>query len=209
VHSISFTVDPSQFLAGWREKAGTLFLPTLSESRVGDEVAVRLGIQGHAIRATLCGKVGLVRRVGRPTLPPGVELHLERQSLAAAAFLAAAARGEPVSFKDRAPRWAARRPLQLEHGGVGLEVLAVNLSEGGCAVVWSGTLPLPSVGDAIAIRLKDGFLTRAVRSVVCWTDEGAPGGERRAGLKVVAEGRAARAWRTLVDAVARSGARPA
>jgi hypothetical protein len=207
VHSISFNVEPSQFLVGWREVAGTLFLATLSETRVGDEVAVRLGIHGHAIRATLCGKVALVRRVGRPALPPGVELQLERNSLAAARFLATAARGEPVSFRDRAPRWSARRPLRLEHGGMGMEVTTVNVSEGGCALAWDGRLPLPPAGDAVAIRLKDGFLTRAVRAVVCWSEPG-PGGERRVGLKVVAEGRAARAWRTLVDAVARSGALP-
>jgi hypothetical protein len=208
VHSISFNVEPSQFLAGWRAKAGTLFLPTLSDSRVGDEVAVRLGIHGHAIRATLCGKVGLVRRVGRPALPPGVEIHLEPHSLAAAAFLASAARGEPVSFKDRAPRWSARRPLQLQHGGVAIAATTVNVSEGGSAVLWPDGVPLPLVGDEVAIRLKDGFLTRTVRAVVCWNEPGGEG-DRRVGLKVVAEGRAARSWRTLVDAVARSGARPA
>ncbi|HET9551398.1 MAG TPA: pilus assembly protein PilZ, partial [Anaeromyxobacteraceae bacterium] len=93
MHSVSVNVEPLQLLAGWRPESGTLFLPTLSESRVGDAVAVRVGIYGQTIRATLFGKVALVRRVGRPALPPGVELTLDRASLPAAGFLAAAARG--------------------------------------------------------------------------------------------------------------------
>ncbi len=204
LHSVSVNLEPSQFLAGWREKSGTLFVPTLSESRVGDEVAIRVGIYGHPIRATLFGKVALVRRVGRPALPPGVDLHLEKHSLPAAGFLAMAARGEPVTFKERAPRWTIRRNLRLEHGQLGFDVVTINVSEGGCAVSWPGQLPL--VGDEVAIRLKNGFFTRSLRTIVCWNQPGAEG-ERSVGLKVVAEGGGGRAWRALVDAVARTGAR--
>ena len=92
MHSVFVNLDGAQYLAGWRPEAGSLFLPTLSESRVGEQVAVRVGIFGQAIRATLFGKVALVRRVGRPALPPGVELHLDKISIAAAGFLAMAAR---------------------------------------------------------------------------------------------------------------------
>ncbi|HEX9399742.1 MAG TPA: PilZ domain-containing protein [Anaeromyxobacter sp.] len=206
LHSVSVQLEPTQFLAGWREKTGTLFLPTLSDTRVGDEVAVRIGIYGHAIRATLFGKVSLVRRMGRPALLPGVELHLERHSLAAAGFLAAAARGEPVTFKEREPRWSVERPLQIERGRVGLEATTINVSEGGCALRWPGQLPL--VGDTLTIRLKDGFFNRSLRAVVCWNQPGAER-DRSVGVKVVPEGRAGRAWRTLVEAVSRSGARGA
>jgi Tfp pilus assembly protein PilZ len=65
VHSVSINLEAAQYLAGYRREARALFLPTLSESRVGDEVAVRVGIYGQPIRATLFGKVSLVRRVGR------------------------------------------------------------------------------------------------------------------------------------------------
>lgn len=206
MQSVPVQLEPSQFLAGWREKQGTLFLPILSESRVGDQVAVRVGIYGHAIRATLFGKVALVRRMGRPSLPPGVELHLERHSLAAAGFLAAAARGEPVSFKERSPRWSVERRLRLERASVGLDATTINVSEGGCALRWPGQLPL--VGDELAIRLKDGFFTRTLRAVVCWNQPGADS-ERAVGIKIVPDGRAGRAWRTLVEEVAKSGARGA
>jgi hypothetical protein len=206
VHSVTVNLDAAQYLAGWRPDAQTLFLPTLSESRVGDEVAVRVGIYGQAIRATLFGKISLVRRVGRPTLPPGAEVHLDPQSVAAAGFLAMAARGEPVTFKERHPRFAHEEPLQVQHDGATTEVTTLNVSEGGCAVRWPGRLPL--VGDVISIRLGDGIFPARAQAVVCWNQ---PGGssERSIGLRLLPRGRGARAWRSLVARVARSGARAA
>ncbi len=206
MHSVTVNLDGAQYLAGWRPEAGQLFLPALSESRVGDLVAVRVGIYGQTIRATLFGKVSLVRRVGRPTLPPGVEVRLDKQSVAAAGFLAMAARGEPVTFKERLPRFAHQQALAIDHGGTGVEVSTLNVSEGGCAVRWPGKLPL--VGDVVSIRLGDGFFAPTARAVVCWNQ---PGGaaERSVGLRLVPSGRGARAWRAMVAKVARSGARAA
>ena len=206
VHSVSVHLEPAQFLAAWREKTGAVFLPTLSETRVGDQVAVRVGIHGHPIRATLFGKVTLVRRVGRPALPPGVELQLEKNSLAAAGFLAAAARGEQVSFQERAPRYVLERTFVVERAGRAMEVAAINVSQGGLAVRWPG--PLPLVGDELVLKLREGFFARALEAIVCWNQPGAEG-ERTVGLKLRAEGRAGRAWLKLVDDVARSGARTA
>ena len=206
MHSVSVNLEPPQFLAGWRPETGALFLPALSESRVGDEVAVRVGIYGQAIRATLFGKVALVRRVGRPALPPGVELSLDRGSLPAAGFLALAARGEPFNFRERSPRFAAERPLKVNHAEAVSDATTVNLSEGGCALRWPGQLPL--VGDVVGIRLGDGLFAPTARAVVCWNQPGGPV-ERSVGLRVIAEGRAGKAWRALVSDVARSGARAA
>jgi hypothetical protein len=206
VHHVQVIIEPAQYLASWREKTGTVFLPVLSDTRVGDEVAVRVGILGHAIRATLSGKVALVRRMGRPSLPPGIDLQLERNSLAAAYFLAAAARGVPVPFQERAPRWVAELPLAIERGGARIEVTTLNVSEGGCAVRWPGQLPL--VGDELAIRLKDGLFPQVLRAVVCWNLPGSDR-DRSVGLKILADGRAGRAWKKLVDGVGKNGARPA
>lgn len=204
VHSVSVNFDAAQFIAAWREKSGTIFLPTLSETRVGDQVAVRVGIYGHAIRATLFGKVALMRRVGRPALPPGVELQLEKNSLAAAGFLAAAARGEPVSFQERAPRYVLDRTFVIERAGRPIEVRTLNVSLGGLAVRWPG--PLPLVGDDLVLRLKEGFFARSLEAIVCWNQPGADG-DRTVGLKVRLDGGAGRAWRKLVEGVAKSGAR--
>jgi hypothetical protein len=203
VHSVAVNVEPAQFLTGWRPEVGALFLPTLSDSRVGDAVAVRVGIFGQSIRATLFGKVGLVRRVGRPSHPPGVELTLDKGSIPAAGFLAMAARGEQLSFQERSPRFAAERSLLV---GDGLRRTTVNVSEGGCSVRWDG--PLPLVGDVLPLKLADGLFAPTGRAVVCWNQ---PGGaqERSVGLRVIAEGRAGKAWRALVAEVAKSGARAA
>jgi hypothetical protein len=206
VHSVSVNLDPAQYLAGWRASTGSLFLPALSESRVGDLVAVRVGIHGQTIRATLFGKVALVRRVGRPALPPGVELSLDGASRAAAGFLATAARGEPVSFRERAPRFTADRALAVEHAGTWFDSATLNVSEGGCALRWPGQLPL--VGDVVSVRLARGLFPAIARAVVCWNQPGGPA-ERSVGVRIIAEGRAGRAWRSLVAEVERSGARAA
>lgn len=206
MRSVSVNLDGAQYLAGWRPEAGSLFLPALSDSRVGQAVAVRVGIYGQTIRATLFGRVALVRRMGRPALPPGVELHLDRNSLAAAGFLAMAARGEPVTFRERQPRFAHEVPLPVQHAGTVQPAVTINLSEGGCAVRWVGQLPL--VGDVVEIRLGEGIFSPSAKAIVCWNQ---PGGavERSVGLRLVSGGRAARAWRDLVARIARSGARTA
>jgi hypothetical protein len=206
VHSVTVNLEGAQYLAGWRPEAQTLFLPTLSETRVGDDVAVRVGIYGQTIRATLFGRISLVRRIGRPTLPPGVEVHLDKESLPAAGFLAMAARGEPVTFKERQPRFAHEQKLAIEHAGKKVDSVTLNVSEGGCAVRWEG--PLPLVGDVVSIRLGNGFFPATAEAVVCWNQ---PGGsaERSVGLRLASSGRGARAWRAVVAKVAASGARTA
>lgn len=200
-------IEPARYLEGWRPDSGTVFLPTLTDARVGDEAVVRVGIVGQTIRATLFGKVALVRRVGRPALPPGVELRLDKGSVPAAAFLAMSARGEPVSFRDRTPRYAVERPLRVEQRSTAYEVVTINVSEGGCAVRWPNQLP--SVGEMLSVRIGGGFLAPSVRAIVCWTQPGAGGVERSVGLRLIVEGRAARLWSALVAEVARSGARTA
>lgn len=206
LHSVALNLEAAQYLAGWRPQAGTLFLPALSEGRVHDEVAVRLGIFGQTIRATLFGTISLVRRVGRPSLPPGIELAVERVSLPAARFLALAARGENVSFRERAPRYVTERRFLLTRDGGERETTTTNLSEGGCAVTWSG--PLPMVGEVVSIKMAERLFPSTARAVVCWNAVGGPS-ERCVGLRIIAEGRAARAWKSVAAEVAQSGAKPA
>src|SRR5512137_1457768 len=127
MHSAALNLEPAQYLSGWRAEAGSLFLPALSESRVGDQVAVRVGLYGQPIRATVFGKVAMVRRMGRPSIPPGIELYLDRASLPAARFLAMVARGEPVQFRERAPRYAVSREFQVEARSASRDVRAVTV----------------------------------------------------------------------------------
>lgn len=204
LQSVALNLEAGQYLSGWRAESGTLFLPTLSEARVGDEAAIRIGIFGRSIRATVFGRVKLVRRLGRPSLPPGVELSLDRSSVAAALFLAMVARGEAVSFRERAPRYMHERDLTMVAAADPLQVTTLNVSEGGCLVAWPGEPP--AGGEVVELKLADGFLAPTIRAVVCWSG---PGGleQKTVGLRVVSEGRAGRAWRSFVDSVARSGSR--
>ncbi len=206
VQSVAINLEPSQFLMGWRAEAGALFLPTLSESRVGEEVAVRIGIYGQTIRATVFGKVALVRRVGRPSLLPGVELSLDQGSVPAARFLAMAARGEPVSFRERVPRFAVERRLVAFRQGEEVATTTINVSEGGCALEWPGELP--PVGELVLVKIGEGLFAPSARAVVCWNNLGGPL-EHAVGLRLILEGRAGRAWKSFVAEVARSGARAA
>ncbi len=199
LHSAALEIDAEQYLAGWRAEAGVLFLPALSTRRIGDEVAVRVGVSGQTIRATVFGVVSMVRRVGRPSLPPGVELKLDQTSLPAARFLALAARGETVTFRERAPRYVTARELRVTCAGREHEAVTRNVSEGGCALEWSGS-PLAS-GEVLLVRLGGGLFASRVRGVVCWTS----GGRRSVlGVRLVLDGRALRAWRGVVAEAARA-----
>lgn len=205
MHSISVNLEPAQYLAGWRPEAGSLFVPAVAGAHVGDLVTVRVGIFGQPIRATVHGKVAAVRRVGRPALPPGVELSLDRASLPAAGFLAMAARGEPVSFRERAPRLTAAFPLTVRYAGARVETTTLNVSEGGCAVRWPGALP--DVGEEVSLRIGRGLLAPVARAVVCWSRAGGAA-ERSVGLRIVSAGRAGRAWRARVAGAGQGGGAP-
>ncbi len=206
MYSVSVNLEPSQFLAGWRPESGAIFLPTLSEARVGDEVAARIGVLGQTIRATVFGKIAGVRRVGRPTLPPGIDLRLDAASIPAAGFLAMAARGEPVNFKERAPRFAAERPLTVVQGNVTLSVATGNVGDGGCSIHWP--VQVPPVGEVLRVRLAAGIFAPRAEAVVCWNLE-VNETERMVGVRLHAASRAGRFWKSVVAEAARSGARPA
>ena len=200
MNSVAINIEPHQFLAGWRPDAGALFLPALSESRVGEQVVARIGLFGQPVRATVYGKVGMVRRIGRPSLPPGVEIHLDRASVPAARFLAAVAGGEPVTFKVRAPRYALERTVLVSARGTQVEARTLTLSEGGCSIIWPGGDP-PTPGELLALRLANGFLAPTTEAVVCWASGDSL--EKNLGLRIVAEGRGGRAWRNLLEETAR------
>ena len=203
MYTLALELEPEQFLSGWRPGARLLFVPALSDARPGDPVAVRLGIAGHPFRVTVFGKVSGVRRVGRPSLPPGAELATDPASGPALAFLAAAARGEEVTFRAREPRWVVTRPIYVMRGAVPAETATANVSAGGCALRWDGAPP--RIGDTLRLKLGRVLLAPTAEAVVCWTVIG-----HRAstvGLRLVSAGRASRAWRKMASAAERSGAK--
>ncbi len=201
--STSVELRPGEFLAGWDPATSRLFLPVLPESRVGMFVAVRISIRGTGIAATVTGTVVAVRRLGGRTLVPGVSLALEGGRASAANYLALVARGTPVDFNERDPRYAVERRLALTRGKNRFEATTINVSQGGCCVAWPGAAP--AIGEAVRIRPGRAFLGPTIGATVCWA-----GGSRdpavRAGLRVHAIGRAARTWQSIVEQSARAGA---
>lgn len=177
-------------------------MQALSESRVGARVAARLALLGHPVRATLFGRVAMVRRVGRPALPPGAEIQVDPESLAAAEYLAAVAGGNPFTFQVRAPRYARERAVFVSVHGGSVETRTLTVSEGGASIEWPGGDP-PSAGEVIGMRLSQGFLAPSTGAVVCWTAVDGP--RRTVGLRVINEGRGGKAWRAVVDDAARDG----
>ncbi len=167
-------------------------------------MVARIGLFGQPVRATIYGKVAMVRRIGRPSLPPGVEIHLDRASVPAARYLAAVASGEPVTFRVRAPRFAMERPVVVSFNGTRVEARTITLSEGGCSISWPAEDP-PTPGELLALRFANGFLAPSAEAVVCWT--GADPIDRAFGVRIVSEGRGGRAWRALVEKTARGSAR--
>jgi PilZ domain len=205
-HSVALEIEAAQFLAGWHPESGAVFLPALGDAHVGEEVVARIAIAGQELRASLFGTITLVRRRGRPSLPPGVEVVLDPASLPAARFLALAARGEPVTFKERPLRYLFARTVVVRWSGSERQCVTHNISEAGCAIGWTGPLPVP--GDVMSVRLNDGLFPRTSDAVVCWTAAAGPP-EPLVGLHLVPGGRAARVWRSIVGAVARSSGRTA
>ncbi len=201
MNSIAVNLEPRQYLAGWRPDAGVVFLPALSESRVGEQVVARIGIMGQPVRATVYGKVAMVRRVGRPSLPPGIEIALERASLPAARFLAQAANGEPVAWRNRAPRYAVERQIQVTLQNGSVQALTRTISEGGCSLAWPSTVPAPTAGELVALRIAQGFFAPVTGGIVAWS--GGIGEDGVVGVRIVPEGRGGRSWRSLIDEATR------
>lgn len=200
--SVAHPMSPRDYLSSWDAEQQTLFLQALSESRVGARVAARLGLLGRPVQATLFGRIAMVRRVGRPALPPGAEIQVDPESLPAAEYLAAVAGGNPFTFQVRAPRYARERAVVVSVRGGEVETRTLTVSEGGASIAWPGGDP-PTAGEVIGMRLTRGFLAPSTGAVVCWTAVDGP--RRTVGLRVVTEGRGGRAWRAVVDEASRSG----
>ena len=204
MHTEVVVLPADRYLAGWNAAEGQLFVPAFSHTRVGDEVALRVGLEGGPFRVTVLGKVTLVRRVGRPMLPPGAALALDPESRSAAGWLASAARGTPVSFQERPARFASTHRLEALRQERVLPVHTLNVSEDGAALRWPG--PAPEAGDPIRLRLREGLLRVAPDAVVAWV---VPAAEEpaRVGVRVVMRGLGGWAWARLAREAAAEGRR--
>jgi hypothetical protein len=117
--------------------------------------------------------------------------------------LVAAARGEPVQYQTRIPRFLAAMPAVVNGPGGPTYMTTFSVSEKGCGLAWSG--PVPAVGVPMDVRLGAGRQVASFRSVVCWTAHS--GRTATVGMRFV-EG-ARNAWAMMLTDVMLSGAPPA
>lgn len=200
--ALALQLWPEEFVEGWEPIPSRLFLPALAGSPLGTTAAVRVTIRGTGIAATVTGPVIAARRIGSQTLAPGVFLGLRGRGAAAAAYLEKVARGQPVDFSERDPRYAARWRVALSGSRGRFSATTLNVSEEGCQVTWPG--PAVAVGEAIRIRLRTLFGPTLVGSV-CWANGPGPQ-SHTAGLRLRLIGRAGRRWRSAVERAANGGA---
>ncbi|HEU4384477.1 MAG TPA: PilZ domain-containing protein [Anaeromyxobacteraceae bacterium] len=200
------TVEPTpeDYLGGWDPEASRLFVPALAGSRAGALAAVRIVIRGTGIGATVMGTVVAVRRSGSTALAPGVFLALQEGSESAASYLARVARGRPVDYNEREPRYAYERRLTIARQNAGrFGSTTVNVSESGCCVRWRGAAP--AVGETVRLHTGPLLLGADLDATVCWVS-GPTALADSAGLRVLPAGRSGKVWRALVEDAARSGA---
>ena len=193
---------PEEYLDGWDAPGSRLFLPALAETPLGTHAVVRITIRGTGIAATVTGPIVAVRRIGGSALVPGVFLGLDGRGAAAAAYLDRVARGQPVDWTERDPRYAVAWRLVITGGRGRFRATTVNVSQVGCSVTWPG--PALAVGDGVLLGTSALFGPTMMASV-CWAGEPA-GAARSAGLRLVPRGRAGRKWRSAVEHAALGGA---
>jgi hypothetical protein len=187
---------PADWLASAQAEGRRLVIASPEAARAGQPVALQVELAGHPARATVFGTA----RAVRPT-PAGSHLEIATapESLAAVGLLSAAARGHPVSFRERARRFRTSLPAVV---GRSVFMVATSVSEGGCSLRWSGTAP--QAGEAIRLRIGAGALACELRGVVRWVKS--TSAATHVGVRLQPADGHARGWQAQVDQVSRSGA---
>lgn len=194
--ALDVRLQSSEWLNAWKPDTSRLSLKTSSAPRLREKVALRIQLASPSVRATV---VGMVVSSHREDQHHRIEFVPEAESLDAVRMLLAAAKGEPVTFRERPPRYLAKLPVLTSRGGASLYVTTLSVSSSGCSLRWSGSLP--TVGEAVNLRFRG---TRAVdmRGVVCWRKPASS----TVGLRFVERPGAEEAWQALLGEVKKTGA---
>jgi hypothetical protein len=199
---VGVPLTPDELVAAWRPEARRLRLRIEVAAKLQQRLAARLTVLGPGVATTITGRVVSASRQG--TLHD-VELVPDDARVAALEWLVAVARGAPVRYLKRAPRFLAAMPVVVYGPGGPAFMTTISVSENGCGVAWSGPVPLPAVGAPIDVRLGAGTQSAAFRSVVCWTAQA--GRSTTVGVRFVAG--AKRVWSLMLGDLKRAGAPPA
>lgn len=197
VVAVDIPLRPDELLAAWRPDSRRLVLPTHEPLRLQQRVAARIAVVGLGVAATITGRVVSSSPFGRHYR---IELVPDDTRVRAVEKLLAVARGEPVDYKTRIPRYLAAMPAVVSGAGGPTYMTTFSVSEKGCGLAWSG--PVPAVGAPMDVRLGAGSRAVSFRSVVCWTAQS--GRTATVGVRFLAG--ATGVWATMITDVMRSGA---
>jgi len=186
----TIVMQPSEFVRAWSDRTERLRLPVTDAPAIGGRTALKIRLAGMKLHAAV---TGVVRAIWRERGLTGVELAPDAHSLRAARWLAAAAREEEVPSRERARRHLAELPVTVTSGDPGTFTTTLNVSEGGCALRWSGELP--GLGDEVRLRLGASMRASEARFVVRWVEAARPG---RVGLELVSDPQGSSAWARLL-----------
>ena len=194
---VHVSLEPDELVGAWRPESRRFLLATREPLRLQQRVAARITAVGLGVSATITGRVASASRHGNLYR---IELVPDEARLRAVERLLAVARGQPVDYKPRAPRFLATMPAVVYGAGGPTYMTTFSVSEKGCGLVWSGSIP--QIGAPLDVRLGAGNRAVAFHAVVCWAAQS--GRSATVGVRFVAG--AASAWSTMITDVKRSGA---
>jgi hypothetical protein len=197
VLKLAVQMTAAEWQAAWRPRTGRLVLPAAAPPRLRQQVAARIQLSGLRFVATV---LGTVVSAHREEALHRVEIATAPESDPAVRMLDAASRGGRVPFQKRALRYLVKVPTVVADGEARVLTTAVSISEGGCALRWSGAAP--SLGTSLSLHLGMGRAAVAMRGVVCWRNGSGPGA--RTGIRFV-DGHPG-SVRHLLDDARRAGA---
>jgi len=192
VLKIAVQLTAEEWNSAWRPRTGRLVLPSAAPPRLRQAVAARIRLRESQVTATVLGTVVSAHRhegIHR------VEVATSQESEAALRMLDAGARGERAAFPPRRARYLIKVPAVVADGQTEVYTTTVSVSEGGCALRWSGGGP--PVGTPVRLHLGLGTHAIDVRGVVCWRKAEGPGPQ--AGVRF-AEGKGAALRHLLAEA---------
>lgn len=150
-------------LDAWRQHSKRLLLLVPRAVQLRDRVAAHLELTGRSVHALVVGGVVSVHAAGGSRR---IELAPDLESLGAVRLLHAAAKGDPVRFRERPSCYLVKLPVAVASRTGEQYMSALNLSEGGCSLRWSGSAP--TIGQPLTLRLGTARGKIELRGVVCW-----------------------------------------
>jgi hypothetical protein len=161
---VDVSLRPDELVAAWRGDSGRLLLSVPQPLRIQQRVVSRITLLGLGVAGTVTGRVVSSSRSGDAHR---VEVAPDETRRLALKKLLSIARGEPVDYQNREPRFLVSLPAVVQGPGGNSYRTTFSISAKGCGLAWSG--PVPAVGEPLQVRLGAGSRAPTFRSVVCWT----------------------------------------